>query len=525
MPRSIDSQFSKAVAVVLWSAAFWSAATVARAQTAAQATRNNAIKAKASGIVLDLRNERRIAPGGDSVQTLVETVLSQEKQSGLYLLLLAPVGNEADRAVNLFRGEADEARVDKQVGAASSSSGSTSLTSKGSGPAVLGFAVENGALEKSVSGTAITFTGRPVQIIQALQKTPFAASFKQIEENASLGALNRFSFSFTFDTSRDNAAGTLTASANQLSSYSARFDVLNHRDPRDTIHNARWETLRLGVQQQANIKLLEAFNLVSESEMFTARFNEWLAPTAKALVDALNSNATDDVLTRIVSERLSNFPSAAGIPGADTALRGFAEATDAMLEARLNILDYVETSPIVSIDFVGDRAAVAKPGEIQLPDTSTVNVIAELAPFHGGSFTLNGSATIFNAVPVNITASRLRHVEVSSQLDIPVAASASQIGNVVLSLAFKYKHLPNDVLGIAAGGQAATTGSSNADAALKGDILYGQAKLTFPVKGSGIKIPLSVTFANRSELIKESIVRGNLGLTLDMDTIIGKLKP
>jgi hypothetical protein len=507
----------------VWSAAFCSAAAVARAQTPAQTARNNAIKAKAGGIVLDLRNERRASPG-DTVQVSVETVLSQEKQSGLYLLLLAPVANDADRAVNLFRVEADEARVDKQVGAASSSSGSTSLTSKGSAPAVLGFAVENGALEKSVSGTAITFTGRPVQIIQALQKTPFAESFTQIEENASLGALNRFSFGFTFDTSRDNAAA-FTASANQLSSYSARFDVLNHRDPRDSIHNARWETLRQSVQQQANLRLLEAFNLVSESEVFKARFNEWLAPTSKALTDALNSNATDDVLGRIVAERLSNFPSAAGIPGADAALRGFAEATDAMLEARQNILDYVETSPIVAIHFTGDRAAVARPGEIQLPDTSTVDVIAELAPFHGGSFTLNGSATIFNTVPVNITASRLRHVEVSSQLDIPVAASASQIGNVVLSFAFKYKHLPNDVLGIAAGGQAATTGSSNADAALKGDIVYGQAKLTFPVKGSGVKIPVSVTFANRSELIKESVVRANLGLTLDMDTIIGKLKP
>ncbi len=379
MPRSIDSRFSKAIAILVWSAAIWSAATAARAQTAAQTARNNTIKAKASGIVLDLRNERRISPPGEPVQTSVETVLSQEKQSGLYLLLLAPVANEADRAVNLFRVEADEARVDKQVGAASSSSGSTSLTSKGSAPAVLGFAVENGALERSVSGTAITFTGRPVQIIQALQKTPFAGSFTQIEENASLGALNRFSFGFTFDTSRDNTAGTLTASSSQLSSYSARFDVLNHRDPRDSIHNARWEALRQGVQQQANLKLLEAFNLVSESAVFKARFDEWLTPTAKALADALNAGAADDVLARIVSERLANFPSAAGIPGAD--------------------------------------------------------------------------------------------------------------------------------------------------AALKGDILYGQAKLTFPVKGSGVKIPISVTFANRSELNKENVVRANLGLTLDMDTIIGKLKP
>lgn len=52
----------------------------------------------------------------------------------------------------------------------------------------------------------------------------------------------------------------------------------------------------------------------------------------------------------------------------------------------------------------------------------------------------------------------------------------------------------------------------------------GQAKITFPVKGSGVKIPLSVTWANRTELIKEKEVRGNIGITFDLDTIVSKLK-
>jgi hypothetical protein len=59
----------------------------------------------------------------------------------------------------------------------------------------------------------------------------------------------------------------------------------------------------------------------------------------------------------------------------------------------------------------------------------------------------------------------------------------------------------------------------------KGNIGIGQFKFTIPVKGSGVKIPLSVTFSNRTEFIKESKVRGNIGVTFDLDTIFSKLKP
>ena len=50
-----------------------------------------------------------------------------------------------------------------------------------------------------------------------------------------------------------------------------------------------------------------------------------------------------------------------------------------------------------------------------------------------------------------------------------------------------------------------------------------QAKLTIPVKGSGVKIPLSVTASNRTELIKERDVRASFGVSFDLDPLIGGL--
>jgi hypothetical protein len=39
------------------------------------------------------------------------------------------------------------------------------------------------------------------------------------------------------------------------------------------------------------------------------------------------------------------------------------------------------------------------------------------------------------------------------------------------------------------------------------------------VKGSGVKIPLSLSYANRTELLKEKDVRGHVGVTFDMDVL------
>jgi len=49
----------------------------------------------------------------------------------------------------------------------------------------------------------------------------------------------------------------------------------------------------------------------------------------------------------------------------------------------------------------------------------------------------------------------------------------------------------------------------------KGPTYQGQAKLTFPLY-DGISLPLSVTWANQKDLIKESTIRGNFGITFDL---------
>ena len=53
----------------------------------------------------------------------------------------------------------------------------------------------------------------------------------------------------------------------------------------------------------------------------------------------------------------------------------------------------------------------------------------------------------------------------------------------------------------------------------KGHIGVFQTKLEFPAANNSVRIPLSLTVANRTELIKESDVRGQIGVSFNLDTL------
>ena len=46
-----------------------------------------------------------------------------------------------------------------------------------------------------------------------------------------------------------------------------------------------------------------------------------------------------------------------------------------------------------------------------------------------------------------------------------------------------------------------------------------ESKLEFPAANNGMRIPLSLTISNRTELIKESEVRGQIGISFNLDSL------
>jgi hypothetical protein len=155
-----------------------------------------------------------------------------------------------------------------------------------------------------------------------------------------------------------------------------------------------------------------------------------------------------------------------------------------------------------------------------LPDSSTLRFIAEGQWGSRLDLTANAAVTFQNSgsvsVPEPADVGGRRDVQLAGQMDVPLGslerrlAPGMGIGPPVVGLAFLSQKLTE---------RAAVSFAGNTFTVEPGWIHAIQARLTVPVKGSGVKIPLSLSSSNRTELLQEKEVRGHIGVTFDMDVL------
>lgn len=403
---------------------------------------------------------------------------------------------------------AEEERVDKQVGADASQSGSTSLVSKGSVPSILGFAVDSGALLKSSSGSTVTFRGNIIGLAKALADKGFISGYD--EDSSAARFLRRTSFSLSYDPTRGQEPGVFTGSRQQLAGYSVRLDIYNKRDARNPAYKKDWTDFLSSASEALVAQTDSSLRAMTDIAKVQSGPLAWNDPTLQSWFvitnDALRT-ATPDQVEQVFLERLSNVPN--GLSEATLAeLHSFDIRFKGWLDARENILDKIARAPIVTFEYTAERP-------LNAPDLSKFQLIAEKGLKGKSEFTFNGLVTIFNQKPAMASASRIRDFQFALQFDVPFGELGLGIGKPVLSFAGRYERLMSDAM----------ISNSMVAKNTKGDIGVGQVKLTIPVKNSGVRIPLSISYATRTELIKEKQVRGNFGFTFDLDTMFAKFKP
>lgn len=416
----------------------------------------------------------------------------------------------AQKLRSTFLVDAEEARVDKQVGSSSSNSGSTSLVTKGGTPAVLGFAVENGALERDISGSTVTFRGNPVGLIDTLRGLAFMTALEG--DSPATRILRKTSFAFSFDTNRGSQPGVFTGTKQQLSAFSGRIEFINKRDPRLREYKNDWENF-LSVNAQPFLDtLVDSKDVLIErvasgpglpivEQWRDKALETWYEETQAEITKAAPGN-----VETVMKAQLAKLPIQELSADTVTALTNFARRFGVYLEGRKRILDRVAKGTVATFEFTNQR-------NVNEPDTLNFKGIYETAFGGKADFTFNGSLTLFNKQPV-INASRVRDFQFAGQLDLPLG-DVTKGGQFVLSASAKYQRLIENASNLAGAAMPGT----------KGDIAIGQIKLAIPIKGLGIKFPISVTFANRTELIKEKTIRGNFGVTFDLDSILARFNP
>ncbi len=422
--------------------------------------------------------------------------------------------------------------TDTQVGSTPDTKGTTSLAMKGAVPKILGFAVQHGAITQQVNGNTVTFRATPAGVIKALAgvdtKTIFGVptDINGDPLPTTCDWCNKFSAAISFDISQGATPGTLTAAKQQVSSWSVRTEIANRRDAtrRDYIKNFQRIT---GITDYT-----KQFNALSDALDQSPDFAAWRASLLKQVQEQVESplqsalaldsaksfaakmaalSQARDKFVQIVSAGLVEGQKLSLPPNVAKALREYANAIKPILQQRNDIIDYANKGLLVTADWTVTR-------DPSVPDLSTVTGILEdsFGPGRKHDLTVNVAAAFFNSSP-KAPIHTFHDFKATAQYDIPLGTFQSY-GPFVFSLASRYEFIPNDTL--SPGG--ATSGITPTTAALSGNMWVGQAKLTIPVAGSGVRIPFSISAANRTELIKEKDVRANIGVTFDLDAIFAQ---
>jgi hypothetical protein len=142
----------------------------------------------------------------------------------------------------------------------------------------------------------------------------------------------------------------------------------------------------------------------------------------------------------------------------------------------------------------------------------------------------NGAFTFYDSVPSGQTiVTRYRDAQIGAQLDHGLR-DAAILGPAVLSLAayYQYQHSPalldvDPARAIAGVTFVELPTDAKTVFATAGDIFLVQGKLSLVPPGSAIKVPISITWSNRTELIDEPVWRGQIGVSYDLDSLFAGL--
>lgn len=155
----------------------------------------------------------------------------------------------------------------------------------------------------------------------------------------------------------------------------------------------------------------------------------------------------------------------------------------------------------------------------EVPDLSNINLVWQkgFVGVNAPELTLSAGVTFFNSSGRgNPSRGSVRDYSASLQFDSPLK-EVQNVRQPTLSFAGQFLSLLEQPLG-----QLVLLNGVSINQ--KGNVGVFQTKISIPIKNSGVKIPISFTYATRTALAREQDVRGNIGNTFDLDTLFSKAK-
>jgi hypothetical protein len=460
------------------------------------------------------------------------------------------------REVLVDRAETVKAAL-QQNSSSAGSGGATSLVSKGTAAQFLSIASEYGALTEVTNKQTVTVSGSLGGIPSALVKNGIMSSCGGIVipgsvciSSNTVNALNRVSYSVAFNTgssaqsisarttstsSSSAQPASFTASTNTVSSATGRVVLL--RGAAATIADTVKAIDKLrpggissltGEQIKAGEKYIEAVDNYDDK----SAVRQWRDNTAAKMIAAGPQGALDVWLSSAGALVDAICPLSAP---ATEVCRGnllkdveqYASFVNAY-KASVNLfVEKLRKAPLLSFEYDYNRPASE-------PTNSTFRLVGQ-SIFGGATATLNTAASIYNAAPSSSIpgASRLRDIQAAAEMayDFSKAKRSNILGHSTASVAYYFQDQTSPAILNVTPGQPVSgiiiTGlpsSAKQLYAQKGDISIAQGKFTYTPGASSISLPISVTWSNRTELVTNSIWRGQVGISYDFDSLFGSKK-
>lgn len=441
----------------------------------------------------------------------------------------------------------ESSRTDKQSGAGVGGAGSTSAVSQGAVAKTLSVATEYGALTQSVSGQVVTIQGNLAGIPSALVRNnvfPYCVGEDRKNgycvSSSMLSILRRLSFTASFDASRDSqtlngtatgtaASGsgsaqpvTFTGQKRELTSFSARLELWNTRDETSKAFQDAWKAKVAAALDTPSADLLAA-GIALVKDVGDTNWNEqWTNDSVKALIAARNDRAT---FVAALNQAMDNLATQATVAFEGGSVGAALAAYNRFFLAQDELIDTLAKSTVVALVYTDSRPLGQTP-------VNNLKLIIDKPLTTQAKLTFNGGFDFYGATPQspNLSLSRFRDAQVGLEVDTGLMGGKSISGPATLSVAgyYQYQHSPVllDVSGTSPLPGITFTGlPSNATTvfASTGSIWLVQAKLTLAPPGKSVKVPISVTYSNKTELIDKPTWRAQIGISYDFDSLMSIL--
>jgi hypothetical protein len=454
-----------------------------------------------------------------------------------------------------FLQSAERTRVDRQIGS-SLEGGSTSTVSRTGLAPLFAFALESGAVTQTVDQNVATVRANADGLIRFLsnrevipgcaQNDPACDApgpLKNLELSASLNVSGSGTNTLGGTTPGTNNSVDFAALINQrqFASATARYAVMNNRDPRSNAYRMKWlawfqtnqaALSSAGADLVAYVAaVLKKVQTTDENDRTVVDINpantyaRWLADTRARLQSAPPTAADwQNVLHRQLTLLVDKMR--ALDPDFGARLADLSQAYVRYLALRRDLVSTLVTDPGLTLEYTFAEPAVQ-------PKLHTVKVAYAFSPQgatgepNPGTMTFNAALDYFQdpqPTGAQQNTSRWKDAQASVQFDRPLGPADSS-ARLSIGAFYQYQIHPG-IITIPSGATTLPGASVPLPSigsrllAPPGSIYSAQAVLTIRLAGSGIEIPIGISWSNRTDLVSGNEVRGHIGLTFDSTPLL-----